>query len=1001
MKKRYLLGSIIAATLIFSGCGGGGGGSSSSSSANASVNNVSGVVADGYIKDAKVCVDLNGDGDCGKGEPSATTDKNGNYKIQTNQNIANKPIIAVGGYDIERNTKFDSKLVSVVDNNKANVTPLTTFAYAYAKEHKKNYEEAKKEVAPIIGVNPNEIEADPNKDEKLKKVALKLQVAAETAAKIENDDPLKVYEKLAKSADEAKDLTTLVDKAFSDKPEVKAAVKVVVTEDIDPDKVALIQETIIKEVKKAKENNVSVTPDILEDKLKTVVAKTELNLSVSDFENKIKSLFDEAKLDSNVTQANDNDVKNMVKVIRDTTYEFLDPNIDDQEKNTSTIMGNYLYNYKNAITPAVEKVSKKVENSIDDINKAVEKFDSDLKENFKDSTNDLDNRISEILEKMDQYPSTKNYSFTTKYGDKVEHTYQNNNGSITEIYKINGVEFKAKYSENEIKNSYLTSNPLTISKNGEYEIKLNKINFQNNKFELDINGKIYGKNNSLIDIPNGKLTFDVDADKIESVDSLLGFKNISLLFDGKINTQNGAFTGKAVFNDTEKYIEGILDYSNFNGVKINGKLSLNTTTNKILKIINDQDNEVNYDGMYGYNFVLINNSPVGEVRVRYIGFDPNTNESKQEVNLTSLNGNKASCIVTDKWGNNAHIHTVNCDKNITSYLLNGKMVLAKLNNKQVVLYYIGDDWQYDANTQVDLHKIRYTFFDGKDDYEVEYDNGKTLLNGKAVTLNLSNIQVKNPTSVLDIPGNIKFEGSAQTKDAQLKFTLTTLSLGDGKSYNIFADNVNFNDGVNTLSVDDMEIDMNVNDDNNEHPYLTSYVSYYNSDESGEDNATKMLLTNLNAELVDKNNNPIELNKFNVLIDDKNNLANMYGDLKYLDTETKGFVSYLNNEKNKKLEAYLNVNRDGFEPFQLAGILTCNDDNSTVKTAMKKGNYLLYFEKIGEEIKGYDNHGVFITIKEENGETTVKITDKNGKELATFDPKTKTITYSDGTTETLY
>jgi hypothetical protein len=76
MKISNLLPIIpLIASGILIGCGGGGGGSASSSIG------ISGKVIDGYIQGATVCLDVNSNGICDNGEPSTTTDANGNYSL--------------------------------------------------------------------------------------------------------------------------------------------------------------------------------------------------------------------------------------------------------------------------------------------------------------------------------------------------------------------------------------------------------------------------------------------------------------------------------------------------------------------------------------------------------------------------------------------------------------------------------------------------------------------------------------------------------------------------------------------------------------------------------------------------------------------------------------------------------------------------------------------------------------------------------------------------------
>lgn len=75
-KTKMAAGGLITAAVL-TACGGGGSGGVPA----ASTTSLSGVVADGYLKDVKVYLDLNKNGVGDAGEPSATTDANGAYTI--------------------------------------------------------------------------------------------------------------------------------------------------------------------------------------------------------------------------------------------------------------------------------------------------------------------------------------------------------------------------------------------------------------------------------------------------------------------------------------------------------------------------------------------------------------------------------------------------------------------------------------------------------------------------------------------------------------------------------------------------------------------------------------------------------------------------------------------------------------------------------------------------------------------------------------------------------
>lgn len=74
VRKFAAMGiALTAIAVAMTGCGGG--------SDSPAATTVSGIVADGYIGGATVCLDINGNGACGSTEPSATTNASGAYTI--------------------------------------------------------------------------------------------------------------------------------------------------------------------------------------------------------------------------------------------------------------------------------------------------------------------------------------------------------------------------------------------------------------------------------------------------------------------------------------------------------------------------------------------------------------------------------------------------------------------------------------------------------------------------------------------------------------------------------------------------------------------------------------------------------------------------------------------------------------------------------------------------------------------------------------------------------
>jgi hypothetical protein len=82
MKRNYVLSAVSAACWLLVGCGGGGGGSSSTPEPVVDTSTqMKGVVLDGYLVGAKVCLDLNTNWVCDSGEPSAISSAGGQFTL--------------------------------------------------------------------------------------------------------------------------------------------------------------------------------------------------------------------------------------------------------------------------------------------------------------------------------------------------------------------------------------------------------------------------------------------------------------------------------------------------------------------------------------------------------------------------------------------------------------------------------------------------------------------------------------------------------------------------------------------------------------------------------------------------------------------------------------------------------------------------------------------------------------------------------------------------------
>ncbi|GFO68676.1 lipoprotein [Geomonas limicola] len=111
MRTRFAAAAVLVVAGLMAGCGGSGGSAGTTGStgtpAGSSLAAVSGKVADGYLVNATVFMDKNGNYQPDAGEPTATTDANGNYTLTVDPaDVGQYPIVAmaVQGVTIDKDT---------------------------------------------------------------------------------------------------------------------------------------------------------------------------------------------------------------------------------------------------------------------------------------------------------------------------------------------------------------------------------------------------------------------------------------------------------------------------------------------------------------------------------------------------------------------------------------------------------------------------------------------------------------------------------------------------------------------------------------------------------------------------------------------------------------------------------------------------------------------------------------------------------------------------------
>jgi acid phosphatase len=127
----------------------------------------SGVVAGaGYYTQALVCIDTNGDGRCGPGEPSATTDANGSFSL-----AGSGPLVAEIGRGTSlrdpasgRSTPVARPLVFRAPAGAASVSAVSTELQALVDAYRGDAGAAQRSFAQRLGVPRDRLLADPNRE---------------------------------------------------------------------------------------------------------------------------------------------------------------------------------------------------------------------------------------------------------------------------------------------------------------------------------------------------------------------------------------------------------------------------------------------------------------------------------------------------------------------------------------------------------------------------------------------------------------------------------------------------------------------------------------------------------------------------------------------------------------------------------------------------------------------------------------------------------------------
>ena len=226
--KRTLISAAVATSFGLTACGGGG--DSAGTGDIATTTTLLGIVADGYLVNATVCLDLNLSKTCDSGEPSATSTSGGNYSLDATQaQIGSSPVVAeiIAGTTVDEDSPSapvsKAYTLTAPAGKGAFVSPLTTMVQAQVETTGKTVEQVENDILVSMGQDPTLVslfddyvakKTDPANPTAVQGSYLQLhQVAQVTASTIANN--IETIVTAINSGDISMDLSTTLDSVIT------------------------------------------------------------------------------------------------------------------------------------------------------------------------------------------------------------------------------------------------------------------------------------------------------------------------------------------------------------------------------------------------------------------------------------------------------------------------------------------------------------------------------------------------------------------------------------------------------------------------------------------------------------------------------------------------------------------------------------------------------------------------------------------------------------------
>lgn len=792
----------------------------------------------------------------------------------------------------------------------------------------------------------------------------------------------------------------------------------------------------LDELKKSIGNDNTGILDKINGKLKDIndkIAQSDGIAKMGTLRTDVEGLFTPTK------SASVGDAKNMFAQLREAGTSFIDMDIENQENNTSTIVGSQAKLITDKMQPAVENIADDFESSATAMDNSMQAFNKSLETNFGTvlGTETTDGAISTRLNALSDLVDAKEESGIDTHKndwsvssslDTLSHTYSKTGDTVTEILTLNGTTITIVSTEdgsgdNGELTSVSTSGDITLKGTG-YDLKVTSLSFdENGKVSLKASGTISGEDSSTMTLSALEISFDFDKNKEDTPKAL---SNIEATFDGTIVSSGRTLQGQLNISESSKIhtLEG--SYTGLsNEPSFEGTITVKIDLDDVKTVAEDNGNTV-WIGDYAPLVMVDFNDGTKSLMTSYTMIDKRRNENAEDVtdyNLTTQSGKSIACTKTN--------HDIFNNNNNNDYIIGYTQEFSCTNGSLKIFTSDGDKIltaNFSDGTSAIVSDVWSNLNNSTYSMNIYFKNDAQL---KTIT----SITEANPKNIDEFDGEATFEGLISHGDKKINATFGVKSIGQTSDISIFAKDVNITDGTSYIKMDALNVvtkkDHDDEDNNYWHSEFESFTYYYfqdNNDNNDENPIGSISAEKLLVSLVDTDNKALTFDAdFFISNTPSGDMEVKFnGIYTYSDTKFTGIIDANGNENTNaaSFDIIGKIEANGFEPFSIAAAGSVSSDEtidayalftrgaeyklglhvqkSTTKDSIEYKDTMRLADSNGV-LGSYDN--TWYNDERDDTNDVYNFTNKDGAPLATYGKDSNhndwEIKYSDNTAESLF